>query len=214
VPWVRPVTLEGEVVRLEPLATGHLEGLAEVGLEPSIWRFMPVQPRSVDDLGAWLDAALRNAAAGLEVPFATIDRRTGRPIGSTRFMALVPQHRRLEIGWTWLGGRYQGSGANREAKWLQLAHAFEVLGANRVELKTDADNSRSRAALLGIGASFEGIARDHMIVPGRIRHSAWYSVTVDDWPSVDARLRLAIGGRRLPSSPASGPSLAAPGGAQ
>jgi RimJ/RimL family protein N-acetyltransferase len=202
-PWVRPVTLEGELVRLEPLAPAHLEGLAEIGLDAAIWRYMPIRPTSIDDLRLWLEAALRNAAAGSEVPFATVDRETGRPIGSTRFMAIVPEHRRLEIGWTWLGSRFQGSGANKEAKRLMLEHAFETLGANRVELKTDADNERSRAALLGIGATFEGIARNHMVVPGRIRHSAWYSVTVEDWPEVNARLRLAIGGRRLPSSASS-----------
>jgi RimJ/RimL family protein N-acetyltransferase len=192
-----------------------------VGLQASIWRFMPIQPRTVEDLRRWLETALQNAAEGREVPFATVDRASGRPIGSTRFMAIAAEHRRLEIGWTWLGPDHQGTGANRDAKRLQLAHAFEVLGANRVELKTDADNARSRAALVAIGASFEGIARAHMILPGRIRHSAWYSVTVDDWPALDARLRLASGARRLPSSPPAGPSgspsadpSTAPGGAQ
>jgi RimJ/RimL family protein N-acetyltransferase len=87
-----------------------------------------------------------------------------------------------------------------------LRHAFETLGANRVELKTDADNARSRAALLAIGAAFEGVARNHMLVPGRIRHSAWYSVTIEDWPQVDARLRLAVRRRRLPSSASSASS--------
>jgi RimJ/RimL family protein N-acetyltransferase len=210
VPWVQPVTLEGELVRLEPLSLDHLEGLAAVGLDPATWRFMPIHPASIDDLRRWLEAAVRNQAAGLELPFATVDRRTGRPIGSTRFMAIGPEHRRLEIGWTWLTPRYQGSGANKDAKRVMLQHAFETLGANRVELKTDADNARSRAALLGIGATFEGIARNHMVVPGRIRHSAWYSVTIEDWPAVDVRLRLAVGGRRLPSS---SPSTPAPGGA-
>jgi RimJ/RimL family protein N-acetyltransferase len=203
VPWVLPATLEGERVRLEPLSMAHLDGLAAVGLEPAIWRFMPIQPRSIADLQTWLETALRNAAAGLEVPFATIDRRTGRPIGSTRYMAIVPEHRRLEIGWTWLGREHQGTLANKEAKRLQLEHAFQTLGANRVELKTDADNARSRAALLSIGARFEGVARNHMLAPGRIRHSAWYSVTIEDWPEVDERLRLAIGDQRLPSSNAS-----------
>ena len=211
VPWVRPVTLEGDLVRLEPLAVAHLQGLADVGLDPAIWRYLPIRPTSIDDLRVWLEAGLRNAAGGSELPFATVDRETGAPIGSTRFMAIVPEHRRLEIGWTWLGNRFQGTGANTEAKRLMLEHAFETLGANRVELKTDADNGRSRAALLGIGAAFEGIARNHMIVPGRIRHSAWYSVTLEDWPAVNGRLRLAIAGRRLPSSnPSSTPRGGAP----
>ena len=186
--WAGPVTLEGDLVRLEPLGPGHLDGLAEVALEPSIWRWMPVRPTTADDLEAWLASALRAAAGGAEVPFATVDRATGRPIGSTRYLAIVPEHRRLEIGWTWLGVHHQRTGANREAKRLLLAHAFETLGANRVEFKTDAHNERSRAALLGIGATFEGVFRNHMIVPGGLRHSAWYSVIEEDWPAVRARL--------------------------
>lgn len=186
--WVGPVTLEGDLVRLEPLAPGHLEGLAAVAFEPAIWRWTPVMPRTVDDLRAWLEAALGRAAAGTEVPFATLDRRTGRVIGSTRYLAITPEHRRLEIGWTWLGMEHQRTGANRDAKRLLLAHAFETLPANRVEFKTDASNERSRAALLGIGATFEGVFRNHMIVAGGLRHSAWYSVTVEDWPAVRARL--------------------------
>jgi RimJ/RimL family protein N-acetyltransferase len=142
----------------------------------------------VDDLRAWLETALRTATTGSEVPFATLDRRTGRVIGSTRYLAIVPEHRRLEIGWTWLGVEHQRTGANREAKRLLLAHAFETLGANRVEFKTDSGNDASRTALLGIGATFEGIFRNHMIVPGRLRHSAWYSVTAEDWPAVRTRL--------------------------
>jgi RimJ/RimL family protein N-acetyltransferase len=149
--WAGAVTLEGELVRLEPLAPGHLGELAAVAFEPAIWRWMPIVPRTVDDLHTWLETALRTAAGGTEVPFATLDRRTGRVIGSTRYLAIVPEHRRLEIGWTWLGVEHQRTGANREAKRLLLAHAFETLGANRVEFKTDANNERSRAALLGIG---------------------------------------------------------------
>jgi len=205
--WVGPVTFDGELVRLEPLSLDHLDGLAAVAFDPVIWRWMPIVPRTVDDLRSWLEAALRSAAAGTEVPFATLDRRTGRVIGSTRYLAIVPEHRRLEIGWTWLGVEHQRTGANRDAKRLLLAHAFETLAANRVEFKTDAGNERSRAALLGIGASFEGIFRNHMIVPGGLRHSAWYSVTADDWPAVQARLEaprerqgLADAGRSLPSS--------------
>jgi len=193
----------GKLVRLEPLSMEHLAGLTEVAFEPSIWRWTTVRPTSEADLAAWIEAALRSAAAGTEVPFATVDRGSGRPIGSTRYMSIVPEHRRLEIGWTWLGVDHQRTGTNREAKRLLLQHAFEVLGANRVEFKTDSLNERARTALLGIGAAFEGVFRNHMIVPdGRLRHSAWYSVTVDEWPVVRARLAagLAQVGWSLPSS--------------
>lgn len=188
-PWVSPVVLEGERVRLEPLTRDHLVGLAEVAFDEAIWRWTIARPTDLAGLGAWLDAALGNRATGTEMPFATIDRATNRPVGSSRFLNISPENRRLEIGWTWLATSSQRTGANREVKLLQLTHAFETLGANRVEFKTDSRNERSRAALLGIGAAFEGIFRNHVIMPdGPLRHSAWYSVTVEDWPAVKERL--------------------------
>jgi RimJ/RimL family protein N-acetyltransferase len=191
--WVEPVTLVGRRVRLEPLAPRHLDDLATVGLDADIWAWTIARPTDRDGLRAWLDSALANAAAGIELPFATIDLASGRAIGSTRFLNIVPEHRRLEIGWTWVGARFQRTGANREAKLLQLAHAFDDLGANRVEFKTDSRNGPSRAALLGIGATFEGILRNHMIMPGGpLRHSAYYSVIVEDWPEVRARLQALL----------------------
>jgi len=194
--WVEPVVLEGRIVRLEPLSRDHLDGLAEVALDPAIWQWTRARPTDRATLGEWLDAAVANAAAGTEVPFATIDRATGKPIGSTRFMSIVPEHRRLEVGWTWLGVASQLSGANREAKLLQMTHAFDVLGANRVEFKTDSLNEPARRALLGIGSTFEGIFRNHMIMPGgRLRHSAYYSVVAEEWPEVRARLEAAIRSR-------------------
>lgn len=192
-PWVRPVTLEGRHVRLEPLAMSHLDDLARVGLEPAIWTWTLARPSDRHGLREWLEIALANAAAGTEVPFATVDLASGLAIGSTRFLSIVPEHRRLEIGWTWLGRAFQRSGANREAKLLQLTHAFEDLGAARVEFKTDSRNEASRAALLGIGATFEGIFRNHMVMPeGPMRHSAYYSVIVEDWPAVKAHLEALV----------------------
>jgi RimJ/RimL family protein N-acetyltransferase len=192
--WVEPVTLTGRLVRLVPLSLDHLDGLAAVGLDPAIWRFTVARPVDRDGLRRWIEAALAAAAVGAEQPFATIDASTDRPIGSTRYMSIVADHRRLEIGWTWLAPAWQGRGANREAKLLLLEHAFERLGANRVEFKTDSTNERARAALLGIGATFEGIFRSHMIMPdGRLRHSAWYSVVTEDWPVVKARLQASLG---------------------
>ena len=194
--WSAAVTLEGKRFRLEPLAAGHLGDLAAVAFEPRIWRWMPSQPADVDALRAWLEQALANAARGTEVPFATVDRASGRAIGSTRFLNILPEHRRLEIGYTWLGTQFQRSGANREAKRLQLEHAFGTLGANRVEFKTDSLNEPSRTALLGLGAIFEGILRNHMIMPGgRLRHSAYYSILAEEWPAVRARLNDAAGDR-------------------
>jgi RimJ/RimL family protein N-acetyltransferase len=192
-PWVRPIVLAGDRVRLEPLGLQHVDDLAVAGADPSIWALTVARPTDRAGIERWVRAAMANAAAGTEMPFATIDLASGRAVGSTRFMAIVPDHRRLEIGWTWLAPAYQRSGANREAKFLQLRHAFEELGANRVEFKTDARNEKSRNALLGIGATFEGIFRSHMIMPtGPLRDSAWYSVIAPEWPTVKGRLRERI----------------------
>jgi N-acetyltransferase len=191
--WVEPVVLEGRIVRLEPLSMAHLDDLAEVGLDPAIWQWTLARPTNRAILGEWIEAGLANAASGTEMPFATLDAATGKAIGSSRFMSIVPEHRRLEIGWTWLGTARQLSGVNREAKLLQMTHAFETLGANRVEFKTDSLNEPARRALLGIGSTFEGIFRNHMIMPGgRLRHSAYYSVVAEEWPAVKARLEAAI----------------------
>ena len=187
--WIKPVVLEGRIVRLEPLRRDHLDGLAAVAFEPALWQYTLARPVDEAGLEAWIGAALANAEASIEVPFATIDRATERAIGSTRYLNIVPEHRRFEIGWTWLATSAQRTGANREAKLLQLTHAFDDLDANRVEFKTDSLNDKSRTALLGIGASFEGIFRNHMVMPdGRLRHSAYYSVTREDWPTVRSRL--------------------------
>jgi N-acetyltransferase len=186
---VEPVVLEGRIVRLEPLSLDHVPALAEVGLDPAVWRWTISRPTSEADLRAWAETALRARDAGTELPFATIEAATGRPIGSSRYMNIVLEHRRLEIGWTWVAPPWQRSGANREAKLLMLGHAFDVLGCRRVEFKTDSNNEPSRTALLGIGATFEGIFRKHMVMPGDgVRHSAWYSVVDDEWPAVRDRL--------------------------
>lgn len=191
--WVEPVTLKGSRVRLEPLRPDHLADLAVVAFDPAIWQWTIMGPQDAAGLERWLAAALANAETGTERPFATVDLVSGRAIGSSRFMSIVPEHRRLEIGWTWLGTPFQRTGANREVKLLQLTHAFETLGANRVEFKTHAGNERSRTALAGIGATFEGVFRNHMLMPdGSIRHSAYFSVIAEDWPQVKAGLEASL----------------------
>ena len=190
---LEPVTLEGRIVRLEPLSLAHVPRLAEVGLDPAIWRWTLARPQSEEDLLEWASTTLAAQDAGSELPFATIEAATGRPIGSSRYLNIAMDHRRLEIGWTWLAPAWQRSGANREAKLLMLTHAFETLGCRRVEFKTDSNNEPSRTALLGIGATFEGIFRKHMVMPGDgVRHSAYYSVIDDEWPAVKARLEESL----------------------
>ena len=187
--WVEPVVLEGERVRLEPLRADHLADLSLVAFDPPLWRWTIMGPQDEAGLQRWVETALANADAGIERPFATVDRATGRAIGSSRYLSIVPEHRRLEIGWTWVGTSYQRTGANREAKLLQLTHAFETLDAQRVEFKTHSRNERSRNALAGIGATFEGVFRNHMIMPdGSVRHSAYFSITSEEWPAVKAAL--------------------------
>jgi RimJ/RimL family protein N-acetyltransferase len=193
VPRLEPVTLEGSIVRLEPLSLDHVPALAEVALDPGIWRWTLARPTTEADLREWAEAAIAGREAGTELPFATIDRASGRPIGSSRYMNIVLEHRRLEIGWTWVAKAFQRTGANREAKLLMLRHAFDTLGCRRVEFKTDALNEPSRTALLGIGARFEGIFRNHMVMPdGRMRDSAYYSVIDSEWPDVRAALEARL----------------------
>jgi N-acetyltransferase len=192
-PWVKPVTLDGSRVRLEPLDERHFEDLVQVAQDPAIFRWITNKPMDLGALRAWFDQTQAAALTGTELPFATIDQASGHAIGSTRYMTITPEHRRLEIGWTWVGTSFQRTGANREAKLLQLAHAFETLGAERVEFKTHARNEKSRAALTGIGATFEGVLRHHTIMPdGSNRDSAYYSVLAAEWPDVKARLEALL----------------------
>ncbi len=192
-PWVTAVTLEGRIVRLEPLTVEHLEGLAAVAFDPAIWKWTIARPADLAGLRAWLETALAAQEAGTELPFATVDVTSNQPIGSTRFLSIVPDHRRLEIGWTWVAPSHQRRGANQEAKYLQLRHAFEDLGANRVEFKTDSRNEKANPALASIGATFEGTFRNHMVMPdGPLRHSNYYALTVEDWPEKKAMLEARL----------------------
>jgi N-acetyltransferase len=189
--WAGAV-LQGRIVRLEPLSSAHEEGLWLAAQDDRTWRWLSiVQPRTREEWSAWMLQALDAAEAGTEIPFVTV--KGEEILGSTRFLAPKPEHRSIEIGWTWLHPSAWGTGANVEAKLLQLEYAFETLGCRRVEFKTDALNERSRAALEAIGASFEGVHRKHMLVRGgERRDSAWYSVLDDEWPTVRAHLEARL----------------------
>jgi RimJ/RimL family protein N-acetyltransferase len=171
--------LEGRIVVLEPLGPEHVDGIRAAAADERIWKWM-----LTTDLDVWLGYTLGNESMQ---PFAVL--RDGEVVGSTSYMSLAPEHLRLEIGNTWLHPSTWGSGANVEAKYLLLRHAFEDIGCRRVEFKTDALNERARAALAALPAQFEGIHRKHMLVRGgERRDSAWYAVIDDDWPEVKAAL--------------------------
>ncbi len=197
--------LEGQIVVLEPLEARHEDGLFVAAQHPEIWEWLVPVGESREYFSAWFAMSLAESAAGREGVFATIERASDRPIGSTRYLNLREEHRGLEIGWTWLEPSMWRTGANIEAKLLMLEHAFERLGCMRVELKTDARNERSRAAMAALPAQFEGIARKHMLMPGiGVRDSAYYSVTDEDWPAVRANLE-----RRLAAVSALAPTRSA-----
>ena len=190
---VMPVTLSGRVVRLEPLGLEHVPGLVRVGLDPELWRWIPTQVSNAEEMLAYVQAALGEQKNGVSLPFAIVARATGEAIGCTRYMNIVPTHRRLEIGSTWLTAAAQCSGANTEAKLLLLTHAFDVMGANRVELKTDALNTRSRRAITRIGATEEGLFRKHVVcASGRVRDTVYFSIIDTEWPAVKARLTTML----------------------
>lgn len=190
---VKTVTLEGQYVRLEPLALAHLDDLCAVGLDEDLWRWTISVIRSPEDLRDYIEEALAGREKGTMLPFAIVEKAGGRAIGSTRYGNIDRSNRRVEIGWTWIGRPWQRTAVNTEAKYLLLRHAFETLGCIRVELKTDALNERSRRAILRIGAREEGILRKHMITPsGRVRDTVYYSIIDSEWPAVKADLEARL----------------------
>ena len=176
-------------MRLVPLSLEHIEPMFAAASDQELWRWTTTQIASMDDMRAYVETALAAQKEGTALPFATLDASTGDIIGSTRFANIDRANRRVEIGWTWLRRDRQRTSCNTEAKYLMLSHAFDVLGCIRVELKTDALNQKSRAAILRIGAVEEGILRAHMITAtGRVRDSVMYSVLNREWPDVRAAL--------------------------
>lgn len=192
---LEPVTLEGHLARLEPLRRDHLPALCEVGLDAEIWRWTSFHVESAEGMRDYIERGLARQAQGHALPFATVERAGGRIVGSTRFESFEPHDRRVEIGWTWIARPSQRTGINVEAKYLMLRHAFETLGLHRVELKTDVLNAASRKAILGIGATEEGILRRHMVTSrGRVRDTVYFSIIAEEWPTVRRRLEERLRG--------------------
>ena len=188
--WVEPIELAGEQVRLQPVNVEHAPALWKAGSHPDLWRFMPSVIGSEEQMRETISWAVQLAEQGAGLAFATSVRATGEIVGSTGFWNLEPSHKRLEIGYTWITPRFQRSAVNTESKLLMLQHAFEQLGCNRVEFKTDSLNERSRAAIARLGAVEEGTLRNHMVQPdGRLRHSVYFSILRDEWPQVKRHLQ-------------------------
>jgi RimJ/RimL family protein N-acetyltransferase len=191
----KPIQLDGCFVRLEPLAAHHAEGLLAAAGAPAIWTYMPVPPPdTVGDVQKWIEDAQRGQKAGTEIAFATVRRTDERVVGSTRYLDIRRPHCALEIGWTWLAPEAQRTAVNTEAKYLMLRHAFETQGAVRVQLKTDERNEKSRRAILGLGAMFEGVLRNYQTRPhdGYVRNTAMYGITNREWPDIKARLEARL----------------------
>jgi RimJ/RimL family protein N-acetyltransferase len=192
-----PVILEGRLVRLEPLRPGHHAALCAVGLDPDLWRWTAGHVDTAEEMRAYIERALERHAQGTVLPFVIVERGGGGIVGSTRFAHFEPEDRRVEIGWTWIARPWQRTGINVEAKSLMLRHAFETLRLHRVELMTDVLNAVSRRAILGIGATEEGVLRRHMVTSrGRVRDTALFSIVAEEWPAVRARLQERLSAAR------------------
>ncbi len=190
---VEPVTLQGQYVRLEPLKMEHFDALWSVGQDSELWKWTPYQINTPEKMRTYIQAALDGQELGTALPFVTIEQATDRVVGSTRFGNIDAPNHHVEIGWTWIDRQWQRTPVNTEAKFLMLQYAFEVWQCIRVELKTDVLNTRSRAAILRLGAKEEGIFRHHMITESdRLRDTVYFSIVDDEWPDVKARLQVLL----------------------
>ena len=193
--WLfHPTPLEGELVRLEPLRAEHAVPLFAIAQDEEVWRYLPVEmPRSLEEMQGWVAAALRGAASGGSVPFVVIHRPTDAVAGSSRYLAVDAANSVISIGWTWYGRAYWRSGVNTECKYLLLRQAFEVLGFNRVQIRTDLRNTRSQEAIARLGAVREGVLREDMIVKGTYkRSSVYFGILASEWPAVKMRLEALM----------------------
>ena len=183
-------------MRLEPLSPAHVPALAAFALDSSLWTWGLTPLATVEDVATYVARAVAERESGQSVPFAVLLQASERVVGSTRFGSLAPEHGRAEIGWTFYDPAVQGTAVNPAAKRTLLTHAFETWGLTRVEFKTDALNTRSRAALRGIGAVEEGVLRAHMrTASGRLRDSAYFSILASEWPAVRAHLDAKVANR-------------------
>jgi N-acetyltransferase len=190
-----PITLEGSAVRLEPIRREDAELFWDVAQNDTeeIFRWIPYRLQSLDDFRGLIDRTLKEQERGESVAFTTVERKSGRVIGSTRFMNIDRSNRRVEIGSTWIAPAWQRTAVNTEAKYLMLRHAFEVWKCFRVELKTDALNQKSRNAILRIGAKEEGTLRRHVVTwTGRVRDSVYFSILDSEWPEVKSALEAKL----------------------
>jgi len=187
---VKPVTLQGKHVCLEPMTEAHIPGLAKIGIGQPFWDFMVYgKMETEDDMRGWVRQILGRAEKGTDLPFVVIHLESGRIAGATRYLNIMSNDRGLEIGGTWYGSDFQRTAVNTECKYLLLSHAFETLKCIRVQIKTDSLNERSQKAIERIGAKKEGVLRNHMILPnGRVRHSVYYSILDAEWGDVKRRL--------------------------
>lgn len=193
-----PLTLEGSVVRLEPIGHEHADLFWDVAKDDleDIFRWIPYAMKTRGDFQKLIDKAFTEQERGESVVFATVERSSGRTVGGTRFMNIDRVNKRVEIGSTWIAPPWQRTAVNTEAKYLMLRHAFEVWGCIRVELKTDALNQKSRNAILRIGAKEEGTLRRHLMTwTGRVRDTVYFSILDSEWAEVKARLENRVHNR-------------------
>ncbi len=187
------ITLENVVVKLKPLELSDTQGLLEAGSYPEIWSHMSTTIEKREDVNSFVENALKAKNEKTEFPFVIVDKQSGDIIGSTRFMDIDDKHQRLEIGYTWLTPAYWRTAINTNCKYLLLRYSFEHLHLQRVQIKTDHDNIRSQKAIERIGATKEGILRNHMIrKDGTTRHTVIYSITIEEWPQVKMHLERLL----------------------
>jgi len=180
-----PRTLTGTKVSLVPLELNQVDRLCEIGLDPDLWQWVPTKVKSKDEMYKYVESALTDQSKGSALPFAILELQSGQIVGTTRLGSVNRRDNNAEIGWSWIAKPWQRTSVNTEAKLLLLSHAFDSWGCVRIEFTTDARNEQSRAALLRIGATLEGILRKNRIMPeGRVRDTAVFSITDDDWPRV------------------------------
>jgi N-acetyltransferase len=188
--WIQhPIILEGSKVKLIPLEQSHISELLAIGKNEKIWEFMSINGTDSDRLTLLLKSALLKRSTSEQYPFAVIDKQTGKIIGTTMFHNISPEHRKLEIGWTWYDPAYWRTGYNRDCKLLLLTYCFETLKTVRVQFQADEYNMRSRTAIQGIGASYEGIMRKERIkANGAFRNTVIFSIIEDEWANVKSKL--------------------------